>query len=220
MNRSSFRHAFVAATLTVAAAVGCQKPANNSATAVAPANTAQPTPEESFATIVETFRRGVEDVPIGFIAKDGSGSQTMMTGRNEVTHELFPPTKEGDPFKAVIKVKSESRYSLQRSTEEPSVENSKQATGDSSADSLADDSDVQIFDPAVASAPGANGADRRTTAKADKKAVAIAPPVENIHERPYELVYENGRWKLVTELDPKTEGSIQLAFDRALESQS
>jgi hypothetical protein len=221
MNRSSFRHAFVAATLTVAAAVGCQKPANNSATAVAPANTAQPTPEESFAMIVETFRRGVEDVPIGFVVQDGSGSQTMMTGRNTVTHELFPPAKQGDPFKAVIKVNSESRYSLQRSTEEPNTGDANQASDNSNADSLADGSDVQIFDPAVASAPGANGADRRTTTpKAEKNAVAIAPPVENIHERAYHLVYENGRWKLVTELDPKTEGSIQLAFDRALESQS
>ena len=221
MNRSSFRHAFLAAVFAVVAAAGCQKPVNNSAATANPATSAQPTPEENFATIVETFRRGVEDVPIGFVVQDGSGSQTMMTGRNRVTHELFPPAKEGDPFKAVIKVNSESRYSLQRSTVDPKTEDSKQASDNSNADSSGTGSDVQIFDPAVASAPGANAADpRATTPKADKNVVTVAPPVENKHERTYHLVHENGRWKLVTKLDPKTEESIKFAFDRALNSQS
>jgi hypothetical protein len=217
MNRSFLQHAFVAAVLIVAATVGCQKPADNSAATVAPAASAPLSPKESFDAIVEIFRRGVEDVPIGFVVQDDSGSQTMMTGRNTVTHELISPAKEGDPFKAVIKVSSESRYSLQRSTEEPNEEDSKQAATDSSADG----SDVQIFDPAVASAPGTNGADPRATGpKADKNVVSVAPPVDNKDERTYDLVHENGRWKLISKLDPKTEESIKFAFDRALESQN
>lgn len=221
MNRSFSRHAFVAAVLIVAAIVGCQKPASNSAATAAPAVSAPLSPEESFAAIVEIFRRGVEDVPIGFVVQDASGSQTMMTGRNTVTHELISPTKEGDPFKAVIKVNSESTYSLQRSTEEPSEEDSEQAATDSNADSTADGSDVQIFDPSVASAPGANVAEPRAAVpKADKNVVTVAPPRDIKQERSYDLVHENGRWKLISKLDPRTEESIKFAFDRALDSQN
>jgi hypothetical protein len=41
-----------------------------------------------------------------------------------------------------------------------------------------------------------------------------------VDTRKYELVYEGGRWALVTPLDPKTEQSIQHAFDVALRTQS
>jgi hypothetical protein len=217
MNRSSVGHVFAAVALIVAAATGCQKQAGDTKAKAAPAVTTKPTPEESFELIVETFRRGVEDVPFGFKVDDGSGGRTMMTGRNVVTHKLIPPAKEGEPLKAEIKVASKSQYSLQRSTEQPEAdsEESEDATDTESTD----DSDVQIFDPAVASTPGA-GTDRRaTTTKEDKSAVTVARR-DDQDERTYELVYENGRWKLVTKLDPKTEELIKFAFDRALATQS
>jgi hypothetical protein len=37
--------------------------------------------------------------------------------------------------------------------------------------------------------------------------------------RKYELDYVDGRWKLVTELNPDTESSIQNAFKNALDTQ-
>src|SRR5688572_23283186 len=121
MKRINFRHAFCAALLaTVASGAGCDQKSSKPVQPIPPAQVAKPGPEESFAVIVETFRRGVEDIPIGFVVRDTAGGHSMMTGRNDVTHELIPPAKQGDPYKGVITVESESRYSLQRS-EEPDV---------------------------------------------------------------------------------------------------
>jgi hypothetical protein len=211
MSRISLFSVIVTGLLLVSA--GCQKKPAYVEAQPAAAKPAPTTPEESFETIFETFRRGVEDVPIGFVVQDSSGSRTMMTGRNKVTHKLLPPQKEGDPLRAEIKVTSDMQYSLQRSTQTPESDESEQsdATADETAQS--DNPDVEIFDPQVASAPSA------APAKADPGAVTVNQR-NNTYERIYVLVYEGGRWKLVTELDLKTEESIKLAFDRALNSQS
>jgi hypothetical protein len=144
--------------------------------------------------------------------QDGSGSQTMMTGQNEVSHELIPPAKDGEPYKAIVIVTSQSRYSMQRSPNEKKTEETDQST-ESGGDN---GSGVEVFDSEVASAPGSTA--RPASTQPDKKGGAVARKDEK-HESRYDLVYENGRWKLVTKLDPKTEGSIKLAFDRALQSQ-
>jgi len=206
MKRSYLQHTF-AAVLLVSACAGCeQKP--EAVPSSAPQAGEKLTPEQSFELIVETFRRGVEEVPIDFVVQ-GSSGQTMMTGRNEVSDELIPPTKEGDPYKAVITVKSTSRYLLQKSNEEPKASDK---TADAVAAGSTDESDAQILDPDVVSNP----AERH--AKADANQVTVASRDDG-QERAYELVYENGRWKLISKLDPKTEGAIQFAFERALKSQ-
>jgi hypothetical protein len=219
MNGSTLRPAILAATLlTVFAGIGCQKKSIDAKATTVAAEPVTATPEESFAAIVEVFRRGVEDVPIGFALPDGSGNQSMMTGRNTVTPKLLPPAKDGEPFKAEIKVVSDIQYSLQRSSENSDAGKSDQAEDTGDDGSSTDDSDVQIFDPAVASAPG-GAAERRPGSKIDPNAKIIAG-TKNSFERIYHLVHEGGRWKLITELDPKTEELIKLAFERALESQS
>lgn len=216
MNRRNITAAFAAAILALFPAIGCQKkPADAHAAKIA-SKSASPTPEESFATIVETFRRSVEEVPIGFSIQDSSGSQTMMTGKRTVAHKLLPPQKEGDPLKAEIKVTSNTQYLVQRSSGQPAADESERS--DYSQDS-ANDADVEIFDPAVASASDAAAKPRAAQGKLDSNAGPVHRR-ENKFERTYELVYENGRWKLLTELDPKTEESIKFAFDRALGTQS
>jgi hypothetical protein len=218
MIRSRYRHILVAALLSVVAGTGCQKKPDPAAAKTAAAS-AQLTPEESFDNIVETFRRGIEDVPIGFDVQDSYGRRTMMTGKSVVTHTLLPPEKEGEPLKAEIKVVSDTHYSLQHSTEKPDAQNAD-ADEESAGDGTATGGpDVQIFDPAVASAPGAAAERRGTPSKFDPNAVTVARTQTN-YERVYELVYEDGRWKLLTKLDPNKEESIRVAFDRALESQS
>lgn len=223
MKLISIRHAFVAAVLiVVASAVGCQEKSGNVGQPATTAQAGQIGPKESFQMIVETFRRGVEDVEVGFVVRDDAGGHSMLTGRNEVTHQLIPPTKKGDPYKGVITVESQSRYSMQRSTEETEANGDEQA-GNESGNSQAlseDDFGVEILDPDLVSAPGARGQSRRASpGKGEKNGVTVARK-ENENVRTYELVYENGRWKLVTSLDPKTEKSIQFAFEQALESQS
>lgn len=220
MNVSIFRPGILAATLlTVVAGVGCQKESADTKAAHVAAQPVKATAEESFAVIVETFRRGVEDVPIGFALPDGSGNQSMMTGRNTVTPKLLPPAKAGEPFKAEIKVVSDIQYSLQRSSENSGANETDQAEETGGDSPSTDDSDVQIFDPAVAGTPGGAAERRPTASKIDPNAKIIAG-TKNSFERIYELVHEDGRWKLITKLDPKTEELIKLAFDRALESQS
>jgi hypothetical protein len=207
MDRFIARYALAAIIAAWLVAPGCQKKAAVPATASTAVK--QATPEESFALIIETFRRGVEDVPIGFMVHDESGRQTLMTGRNEVSHELIKPAKEGDPYKAIITVKSQSHYSLQQSQPSTPSASTSQPANDQSAD---DGSGVEVIDPSVVTTPNAN------QPKFDPKAKPVAQQQES-HEQKYELVYENGRWKLITKLDPKIEGAIQLAFDRAIDSQ-
>jgi hypothetical protein len=160
----------------------------------------------------------VEDVPIGFFARSSTGNQTMMTGRNIVSHELLPPKTSGDSYRAKITVKSDTQYSLQRSTERSSGPDASQSNNASADNSAGDNSDVQIFDPAVASSPS-GGEAASNAEKLDPNAVTVAQ-TEHKYERTYELVYENGQWKLVTELDPNTEEQIKVAFEHALASQS
>jgi hypothetical protein len=204
--------------LTVVAGAGCQKKSPDPKATPVVAEPVTTTPEESFAAIVEVFRRGVEDVPIGFALPDGSGNQSMMTGRNTVTPKLLPPVKDDEPFKAEIKVESNFQYSLQRSSEDSGADESGQAEDTRDDSSSTDDSDVQIFDPAVSSAPGGATERRSTASKVDPNAKIVASTTRK-YERIYGLVHEEGRWKLITKLDPKTEESIKLAFDRALDSQ-
>jgi hypothetical protein len=216
MKRLDIRRLLIAAAIMVVAGAGCQKESSDVEAARAPAKPAPLSPQESFAVVIESFRRGVEGIPIGFVVHDGAGGQSMMTGRNTVSYELLPPEKDGEPFKAKITVTSNTQYSLQRSSEKPSAGDSNPSQD--AADASGGDPDVQIVDPSIASAPGGNDG-RSTTGKADRNTAVVARE-ENKHTRVYDLVHENGRWTLITELDPNTEESIKLAFDRALGSQS
>ena len=220
MKSISVRNVFYSALLAVfAGGAGCAEESAVTIQPPPPPLVALTGPEASFEAVVETFRRGVEDVPIGFVVHDDAGGHSMLTGRNEVTHQLVPPTKEDDRYHGTITVKSQARYSMQRSTEETNDQADEQS-GDENANGQqsGDESGVEIFDPALVSAPDEPIKDRRP-ANRDKNAAIVARK-ETKHERSYQLVYENGRWKLITKLDPKTEKSIQYAFDQALKSQS
>ena len=91
-------------------AASCTSCSDGKPSPAAASRNAKPTPEESFNTIVETFRRRIEDTPVGFVASNSTGRSSMI-GTNKVSSELIRPTNEADPYKAVITVTSESRYS-------------------------------------------------------------------------------------------------------------
>ena len=176
----------------------------------------KPGPEESFELIVETFRRGIEDIPIGFVMRQESG-QSMMVGKNEVSHQLIRPTMEGEPYRAIITVSSESRYSIQRNREETEPEDEQE--DQSVAGNLFDDAQEdgqEIFDSELIGGASSKNETRRTMPGETEQFVARRPDKD---ERHYELVYENGRWNLITETDEETEKSIGDAFDRALKTQ-
>jgi hypothetical protein len=207
--------ALLMSALLGASLPGCRDEAASSAAAVAARTAKNPTPEESFQLIVDTFRRGLEDVPIGFVMRE-EGGQSMMVGKREFSHELIKPTKEGEPYRATIIVHTQSRYSIQRT----------KATDENGADEQADErssgveppgeqdgeSGLETYDSDLVSAPDSNNDSRRSTA-APAKDIVERYPVEG--QQKYDLVHENGRWSLITKLDPETEKSIRYAFERA-----
>jgi hypothetical protein len=175
---------------------------------------AKPGPEESFETIMEMFRRRMEEVPIGFVVSDAS-SRSTLTGTNKVSHELIKPANAGEPYKAVVTVTSQSRYWVARTKEtddadrdakEAAAKNAKQAV-ESGAEN------ANSSDPS-ASAPSG---DLRSHGPLTGERTAL--PSSDEDQRKYELVYENGRWKLVTQLNLETEQSVQNAFNNALDTQ-
>ncbi len=202
MDHSHLRVAFLALGLSGLLFVGCNQSGNGSA---ASATAAQIAPEKSLELIIGDFRRDVEETSIGFSVKDASGSKTMMTGRNVVSYDIVQPT-DGEPLKAIVTVSSEIKYSMQRTTEKDLVDsmNAKNADSAEGSGDLAANSLPQ--DPTIAG--GAPSESAVVVARTDDK-----------EERKYELVYEGGRWKLLSKLDPKTEELIKLAFDRALANQ-
>jgi hypothetical protein len=200
-----------------AVCAGCDKKATPVPRPSVNVQAASLSPEDSFKVVADTFRRGMEDIPIGFVMQNESGGRSAMTARNEVTHELIRPQKDGEPYKGIITVRVETRYSMQRATESPEStdeenEESKRVTPPE------DDADAEVFDSDLVSAPVKEGGQAKPSA-VDELAPAVARKADT-QERKYELIYNDGRWKLTTKLDPKTEKSVQLAFDRALESQS
>jgi hypothetical protein len=211
--------ALVSAAVVGAWVSGCEERSVSSIQPVGPTISANPTPEESFELIAETFRRGIEDGQIGFrVPREGGHS--MLAGSNEVTHELIRPTKDGDPYRGIITVISTSQYSMKRSgnreDDTPRDEQSSNQESSSALEEASDISGVQILDPNLAPTSSATGSTSRSTATDSENRVTRR---QNQTDRKYELVYQDGRWSLVTELDPKTEQSIQYAFDHALKTQ-
>lgn len=180
----------------------------------------KPGPEETFQMVMDTFRRRIEDSPIGFVVSDASGRSTM-SGSNKVTYELIKPAKDGDPYKAEVTVESKSNYSILR-TKEGGDEKQREKDGNGKSDSLLKDADkengVESFDPSVAGAPGPNAEPGGAAAipHGSEGTVARRPDVER---RTYELIFKDGRWGLVTELNKETEQSVQNAFRSAFETQ-
>jgi hypothetical protein len=204
-------------TLFGAGLAGCGRESSSNASEGTAKTTEKPGPEESFELIVETFRRGIEDIPIGFVMRQESG-QSMMVGKNEVSHKLIRPTKEGEPYRAIVTVASESRYSIQRNREEipPEDEPEDQSSASDLTDEAAVEDGEDILDPELIAGSSSKNETRRTTPASTDQFVARQ---RDEGQKDYELVHENGLWRLITELDPETEQAIRDAFARALKTQ-
>jgi hypothetical protein len=201
--------------LSVAVVTGCEEKATVSLRPASPRPIGKLSPEESFELIVETFRRGIEDVKIGF-RTTREGGHSMMHGKNEVTHKLIPPAREGEPYKGIITVNSESHYSLQRSTDRDddskTEEEEKDGDSQSGLDATGELGGTEILDSDLVGTSGGSGKGGRSQLPTGDEIVSRRPDQT---ERKYDLVYENGRWALVTKLDPELEQSIDYAFKHA-----
>jgi hypothetical protein len=134
--------------------------------------------------------------------------------RNEVTSELIPPSKEGEPYRGVITVTSQRDYSIQRaargdSPDDESVEKEEDARRNQSSDGQG----VNILDNDLVKAPP----DERRSDSGSSEGMVARLSDEDVSN--YELEYENNRWVLKTKLDPDTELSIENAFNHVLSLQ-
>lgn len=202
-------------SLTIACCVSCNRQASNSATA---AKNTKPGPEVSFDGIMDMFRRRMEETPIGFVATNSSG-RSAMTGTNKVSYELIRPTSKGEPYKAVVTVTSQSHYSILRTTETSKDESRDKANGEKSSGTLDETDPDAISLDSNSSDPAADeGSTQRKSATRPGEEKVSRQKDEEI--RKYELIYEGGRWSLVTKLNDQTEKAIENAFSNALDTQN
>jgi hypothetical protein len=220
MKRVDMRLAlWLCATVCALGAAGCEKKSPPIIQPAAPRISANPTPEEKFEYVVETFRRGVEDANI-FFRVPRQGGHSMMAGQNEVTHEIIKPAKDGEPYRGIITVVSQSNYSIQltpdRPEEPPREEKSRDQGSESGLGDLNPSDGIDILDSGLAGQASTAGSNSRSGQVANDGTIARR---QNQSDRKYELEYKDGRWTLITKLDPKTEQGIQFAFDHALKNQ-
>ena len=175
-------------------------------------------PEGSFKEIVKLFTDGIEGPggsASGFISQN-TGASSRFQVHNSVTSQLIPPAAPADPYRGTITVSSQSIYSFRRTQEDDEKKkdddqsdqrgNSRRPTGNSDGSG----SDFQSYDKNLVSEPST-----------DDKQPGPETPIRRPDkvDRNYDLVYEKGRWQLVTKLDPSTEAAVANAFDRALRLQ-
>jgi hypothetical protein len=186
-----------------------------------PATPERPTPEESFSAIVVLVKDGIE-LPgggaSGFVAQR-TGASSRFQVHNTVSSHLIPPATPNDPYRGTITVTSQSIYSIRRSAEE-AAERKKKDEQDASADR-----GFSLLDDPEDSGSGFNSFDQGLVSDSSDDEQATAAEIESVQRRPdkvdrtYDLVYQSGRWELTSKLDPKTEASVENAFQRALRLQ-
>lgn len=179
-------------------------------------------PEKSFEQVADLFSRAIDTglggIASGFVSSQ-EGGRSRLAISNEVTHEFFPLTKEGETYRGVITVTSRYDYSLRKlagdvqTEEKPSDQRDRQPSSDSGDYTLGDGAGLDIIDEDLMIAPGN---DRQSEPGPSQD--MIARRSDEVVKQ-YELRYENGRWVLKTELDPESERSIENAFQHALSAQ-
>jgi hypothetical protein len=210
---------WLCATACAFGSAGCEQKAPPIIQPASPRISANPTPEEKFEFVVETFRRGVED-PKVFFRVPRQGGHSMMAGQNEVTHEIIKPTKEGEPYRGIITVVSQSNYSIEltpdRPEDSPREEKARDQGPESGLGDLNPSDGIDILDSDLAGKTAAASGNSRSGQLTSDSTIARR---QNQSDRKYELEYRDGRWTLITKLDPKIEQGIQFAFDHALKTQ-
>jgi len=211
MNRSALRRSILVLSLAIPAlSTGCDRHLANGKQATV----AKSSPEQRFRNILDSFRRKIEDQPVGFVVAEG-GSRTTMMGSNKVTSELIRPETADGHFKAIITVSSQSRYSVRRTESEHDKNSSNQ--GSSSLDDPKEKQGVGILEPDLANSSHNESA--QSAAKATQPGEQIVTRRPNEDVRKYELEDDGDRWVLITKPDSKTEQSIAFAFSEALARQ-
>jgi len=215
MNRPALRRSVLALTLAIPAlAAGCDRHTTHAKSS----DVAQNTPEERFQRILDSFRRKIEDQPVGFVVSDG-GTRTTMMGTNKVTSQLIRPQNADGHYKAIITVSSQSSYSLRHSKTGDETEHEQKAKnqGTNPLDDPKEKQGVGILEPDLTSTVRSEPSQSTSKTTPLEEDTVTRRPNEDV--RKFELEDDSGRWVLITKTNPKTEQSIEFAFSEALAHQ-
>src|SRR6478609_5434991 len=117
MKSSGVRYvSFAVMACLVAACISCNHSSGGSQ--AASRAHVKPGPKEGFQVIMDTFKRRMEDTSVGFVVNNSNG-RSSLTGQNKVDYELIEPKTESDPWKAIVKMTTQSRYSVKLQSEIP-----------------------------------------------------------------------------------------------------
>ena len=210
---------FAGAFVLGLATLGCERSGSRSKQA-----DVRPPAEKSFDEIAQIIKGALETggggMQGGFVDNKGN-ARSQFSVHNDVTSQLIAPTDGSEAYRAKITVKSRTTYSLRRipDGEKNSDQDKKKSNGQDSGTNPADDTPkvgsngVEILDQdTVSSSKGG----RPLPGSHPEGAVSRLADEDS---RTYELAYENSRWVLKSELDPKTEQSVSNAFKYALSLQ-
>jgi len=180
----------------------------------------RPAPETSFEALVELVKDGMVlpgGSASGFVSQN-TGASSRFQVHNTVTSQLIPPATPADPYRGKITITSQSVYSLRRSAEDDDQKKRDEQNAPA-------DRGFGTLDDSQNSYSGFNSFDRGLVSDSSDDEKSGAAEIESVQRRPdsvdrtYDLVYQGGRWELTTKLDPKTEASVENAFQRALRLQ-
>lgn len=200
---------FAILPLLAVVALGCEE-------TLAPDAAAQadplPTPEERFESIVSTLKRQVENGDLNAMNAvadyNTPAGMPVTEAKVRVSHELTPPTAEGEPYRGVVLLTTKSTVTivLPRPTEDETdaADAKRKARREELEASLEGVPDLDML-----VAPSSN---RVTTTPIHE----ISPDESTSR---FEMEYRDGLWHLVSELDPVNEPFYAVAIEYALKRQ-
>lgn len=198
--------------LTMVAAAACLSAGCEPKTTTAPEPPRPRTPEERFAAIVETLKHGLETQSISAqsVARDGApgAGDPVAAARIKVEHELFPPEKDGDPYRATVTFVSDSRVTMVLPP--PSTED--KPPGKRTGEQTLPEVEIDGLDLEQLQVPSQQ-------ALAERMGNSPIKELESKDERKFELVLRDGRWAMVNEPDPDDEPYYDLVLRRAIKTQ-
>lgn len=171
-----------------------------------------PTPEERFESIVETLKLKVENGDLNAmnaVADFNAPVGTPVTdAKVRVSHELTPPSAEGEPYRGVVSLTTKSTVTVV--LPQPTDEESEAADAKRKARREELESNLEgVPDLDMLVAPSAN---RVTTTP-----IHEISPDESTSS--FELEYRDGLWHLISELDRENEPFYAVAIEYALKRQ-
>ncbi len=166
-------------------------------------------PEQVFDEIVESVKEAMENSQNRGMILFDANSGSRGTVRYTVTGKLVPPPDAATPLRGKVSIVVRSHF-VSGQTPEPTEDEPEPEDdlGLPAGVELAEGVDPELFAPKPR--PRAN---EKPPIDTDKRTHELR------EESSYLLEYQNGKWQLVSELDPKVESALQMAFDRAIDRQ-